>query len=42
VACVFEFDGARLVNETVYFDFATVARQLAPTDPAPGGQPFGA
>jgi len=28
VACVFEFDQDRLVCEKVYFDFATVARQL--------------
>lgn len=28
VACVFDFDGERLVNETVYFDFATLERQL--------------
>jgi steroid delta-isomerase-like uncharacterized protein len=32
VACVFEFDGTRLMNETVYFDFATAARQLASSD----------
>lgn len=30
VACVFAFEGTRLMNETVYFDFATAARQLAP------------
>ena len=30
VACVFDFEGAGLVNETVYFDFATLQRQLAP------------
>lgn len=30
VACVFDFDADRLVNETVYFDFATLQRQLAP------------
>jgi steroid delta-isomerase-like uncharacterized protein len=29
VACVFEFEGSRLMNETVYFDFATAQRQLA-------------
>jgi len=29
VACVFDFDGDRLVNESVYFDFATLQRQLA-------------
>jgi steroid delta-isomerase-like uncharacterized protein len=28
MACVFEFDGERLMNETVYFDFATAQRQL--------------
>jgi len=28
VACVFDFDGSRLINETVYFDFATLQRQL--------------
>lgn len=28
VACVFNFDGERLMNETVYFDFATLQRQL--------------
>jgi steroid delta-isomerase-like uncharacterized protein len=28
VACVFDFDGPRLMNETVYFDFATAQRQL--------------
>ena len=30
VAAVFKFDGTRLMNETVYFDFATAQRQLAP------------
>ena len=30
VACVFNFDGSRLMNETVYFDFATAQRQLTP------------
>lgn len=29
VACVFDFDGERLMNETVYFDFATAQRQLS-------------
>lgn len=29
IACVFDFDDDRLVNETVYFDFATLQRQLA-------------
>lgn len=29
VACVFDFDGARLINESVYFDFATAQRRLA-------------
>jgi len=29
VACVFDFEGAGLVNETVYFDLATLQRQLA-------------
>ena len=28
-ACVFDFEADRLINETVYFDFATVQRQLA-------------
>ncbi len=28
-ACFFDFDDDRLVNETVYFDFATLERQLA-------------
>jgi steroid delta-isomerase-like uncharacterized protein len=28
VACVFDFDADRLLNETVYFDFATLHRQL--------------
>jgi predicted ester cyclase len=28
VACVFDFDGPGLINETVYFDFASVQRQL--------------
>ncbi|HEX3152430.1 MAG TPA: ester cyclase [Gemmataceae bacterium] len=28
LACVFNFDGDRLINETVYFDFATLQRQL--------------
>lgn len=27
-ACIFDFDGDNLVNETVYFDFATLQRQL--------------
>jgi steroid delta-isomerase-like uncharacterized protein len=31
VACVFEFDGNRLMSETVYFDFATAQRQLSGT-----------
>jgi steroid delta-isomerase-like uncharacterized protein len=34
VACVFEFDGTHLMNETVYFDFATAARQLVPSERA--------
>lgn len=29
IACVFDFDEDRLVNETVYFDYATLQRQLA-------------
>ena len=29
MACVFDFEGDRLINETVYFDFATLQRQLA-------------
>jgi steroid delta-isomerase-like uncharacterized protein len=28
LACIFEFEDDRLVNEKVFFDFATVARQL--------------
>ena len=28
VACVFDFEEDRLINETVYFDFATIQRQL--------------
>ena len=28
VACVFDFEGDRLLNETVYFDLATLQRQL--------------
>jgi hypothetical protein len=28
VACVFNFEEDRLINETVYFDFATLQRQL--------------
>lgn len=28
IACVFDFEDDRLVNETVYFDFATLQRQL--------------
>jgi steroid delta-isomerase-like uncharacterized protein len=28
LACIFDFDGDRLMNETVYFDFATLTRQL--------------
>lgn len=28
VACVFKFEGERLMNETIYFDFATAQRQL--------------
>jgi predicted ester cyclase len=27
-ACVFDFEDDRLVNESVYFDFATLHRQL--------------
>lgn len=29
VACIFEFEEDRLVNEKVYFDFAAVQRQLS-------------
>ena len=29
LACVFDFEEDRLVNETVYFDFATLQRQIA-------------
>lgn len=29
VACIFDFEEDRLVNETVYFDFATLQRQIA-------------
>jgi steroid delta-isomerase-like uncharacterized protein len=32
VACVFAFEGIHLMNETVYFDFATAQRQLAAPD----------
>jgi limonene-1,2-epoxide hydrolase len=28
LACIFDFDADRLINETVYFDFATMQRQL--------------
>jgi len=28
VACVFDFEDDRLINESVYFDFATLQRQL--------------
>jgi hypothetical protein len=28
LACVFDFEDARLVNETVYCDFATLQRRL--------------
>ena len=28
IACIFDFDEDRLINETVYFDFATLQRQL--------------
>lgn len=28
LACIFDFDEDRLINEKVYFDFATVQRQL--------------
>jgi steroid delta-isomerase-like uncharacterized protein len=28
-ACIFDFDEDRLVNETVYFDFATLQQQLS-------------
>lgn len=28
-ACIFDFDEDRLLNETVYFDFATLQRQLS-------------
>jgi hypothetical protein len=28
LACVFDFDGDRLANETVYFDLTTLQRQL--------------
>lgn len=29
LVCIFDFDGADLVNEKVYFDFAAVQRQLS-------------
>jgi len=29
VACVFDFEGEALVNETVYFDFSALQRQLS-------------
>lgn len=29
VACIFDFEEDRLMNETVYFDFATLQRQLS-------------
>lgn len=29
IACIFDFDEDRLINETVYFDLATLQRQLA-------------
>jgi len=28
VACIFDFEDDRLINESVYFDFATLQRQL--------------
>ncbi len=28
IVCVFDFENAKLVNESVYFDFATLERQL--------------
>lgn len=28
LVCIFDFDGDRLINEKVYFDFAAVQRQL--------------
>jgi predicted ester cyclase len=28
MVCVYNFDGDHLMNETVYFDFATLQRQL--------------
>src|SRR5262245_29732228 len=28
VGCIFDFEDDRLINETVYFDFATLQRQL--------------
>jgi steroid delta-isomerase-like uncharacterized protein len=28
LACVFDFEDDRLINESVYFDFATLQRQL--------------
>lgn len=28
IVCIFDFDDDRLVNESVYFDFATLQRQL--------------
>lgn len=27
--CIFDFEGTRLMNETVYFDYATLQRQLS-------------
>jgi len=31
LACIFEFEDDRLVNEKVFFDFATVQQQLTST-----------
>jgi steroid delta-isomerase-like uncharacterized protein len=28
IACIFDFEGDRLINESLYFDFATLQRQL--------------
>jgi steroid delta-isomerase-like uncharacterized protein len=36
-ACVFEFDGALLTNERVYFDSASILEQLGAGPPDPAG-----
>jgi SnoaL-like polyketide cyclase len=39
LVCVFDFEDTQLVNETVFFDFATLQRQLGPLSVRPRTAP---